>query len=93
MYQQCCEEMKEHLRGGEVAIEFLGKFREYGISYLDGGSSIQTIRYCPWCGAQLPASLRERWFDEIERLGLEPGDANIPEKYLTERWYLEDDAE
>ena len=27
---------------------------EFGIRIHDGGSSFVSIRYCPWCGAQLP---------------------------------------
>ena len=28
-----------------------------------------TINFCPWCGTQLPESLRDRWFEELELLG------------------------
>jgi hypothetical protein len=33
---------------------------------------IQTIEYCPWCGARLPSSLRDEYFERLEQLGLEP---------------------
>lgn len=65
----CCQEMKHHLKEGEVAVVYLEKLREYGIRILDGGDSIQVIRYCPWCGACLPRSLRDEWFRQLELLG------------------------
>lgn len=33
---------------------------EYGIIIHDGGSSFSVITYCPWCGAKLPESKRDR---------------------------------
>ena len=36
----------------------------------------------------ISASLRERWFDELEALGLDdPLAQDIPEKFKTEAWY------
>ena len=60
MNKHCCEEMKVHLDNGEAAINYIAKFREYGIKYLDGGTSFQQILYCPWCGTKLPESLRDQ---------------------------------
>jgi hypothetical protein len=85
--KHCCELMDTMIASGEVAIRFVEKFREYGISYIDGGTSYQIIEFCPWCGKKLPASLRQEWFDALEEMGLEPGDKNIPEKFLTSDWY------
>ncbi len=85
----CCEEMQSALDGGEAAIEFIKKFREYGIPILDGGSSMLRIHFCPWCGKKLPETLRYRWVEELESLGFEPYDDNIPEKFTDERWYQE----
>ena len=83
----CCDNMVSHLRGGEVAICYLEKFRQYGIRVLDGGSSIQTINYCPWCGTMLPGSLRDAWFDMIDQLGFEPDDIRIPSEMLSDEWW------
>lgn len=83
----CCEYMDENINKSDIGIKFFAKFREYGISYLDGGTAIQEIKYCPWCGYELPNSLREQWFEKLEELGLEPDSPNIPEDYLTEAWY------
>jgi hypothetical protein len=71
----------------DIPIIYIPKFREYGIKILDGGTSLQLIKYCPWCGAKLPISLRDKWFDEIYKLNLEPESPEIPEKYLTDEWW------
>lgn len=91
--KHCCEAMATQIADGDVAIRFVEKFREYGIAYMDGGTSYLLIGFCPWCGSQLPKSLREKWFDAIDGLGLEPGDKNIPEKYLTSDWYAHNSGE
>ena len=81
----CCEEMRTHLEDGRLPIVYVPKFREYGIEYPDG-SSIQLIRYCPWCGKTLPASVRQDWFEELDRLGLEPEDL-LPNRMKTDEWW------
>jgi hypothetical protein len=70
-----------------ACVTSVNKFREYGISYLDGGSSCQLICFCPWCGHKLPDSLRDEWFDMLDEKGLEPDSENIPKEFLTEAWY------
>lgn len=86
--KHCCSEMETHLEGKEVDIVFINEFREYGISYLDGGTSMQVIYYCPWCGKKLPPSLRSKWFKQIFSLGLDPDDdKKIPKRFLSEEWY------
>ena len=83
----CCDEMKRHLGDGEAGISYSERFREYGIKILDGGSAILMIGYCPWCGAKLPVSLRDEWFDLLEKLGLEPGDPQVPEEMSSGLWW------
>ena len=83
----CCGEMRMYLELGDVAIRYAAKFREYGLAILDGGSSCITIHFCPWCGQRLPTSLRDRWFEEIERLGLEPESPSLPVRYATDEWW------
>lgn len=85
----CCKEMESYLLSNEVAVRYISKFREYGITVLDGGSSFITIHYCPWCGGKLPDSLREKWFEKLDELGLEPESSNIPNKYLSDKWWSE----
>lgn len=83
----CCKEMERLLAVGEVAMVYVPKFREYGIRVLDGGSSFQVIKYCPWCGSELPGSLRNKWIEELERMNLEPDSPDLPKEYLSEEWW------
>jgi hypothetical protein len=81
--------MRVAIEDQESPITYIDKFREYGLQVLDGGSSHIEIDFCPWCGKKLPESLRDNWFDELERLGIDPyGDA-IPDEFGDERWYNE----
>jgi hypothetical protein len=74
-------------------VTYSPKFREYGIIIHSGGPpgsgsrAKSTIRYCPWCGTKLPESLRDRWFDRLDELGLEPEDA--PESMQDGTWLEE----
>ncbi|SLA68351.1 DUF6980 family protein [Mycobacteroides abscessus] len=85
-----CEGINNAVRMKEVPVNFLSKFREWGIAILDGGSASLTIAYCPFCGSKLPNSLRDVWFDRLQTMGLEPGDPAIPEAMRSDRWWRED---
>jgi hypothetical protein len=79
--------MKHYLDDKTMPIIYLPKFREYGIQILDGGSSFQEISHCPWCGCQLPLSLRDDWFNELEDLGFDEDSSDIPSKYFSDEWW------
>ncbi|WP_128912802.1 DUF6980 family protein [Granulicella sibirica] len=85
--EHCCDMMTTNLAGGETAILFVPKFREYGIRVLDGGSGFIAIEHCPWCGKSLPSALRHVWFKEIESRGFEVGDEAIPTEFLSDAWW------
>lgn len=82
----CCPDMQAHIEGESLHFHYDPKLREYGIRYADDGIRFQLIQYCPWCGSQLPASLREVWFDELDRLELEPEDP-MPDELQDDRWW------
>jgi hypothetical protein len=86
-YQHCCEQMKMAVADPDIPIVYTPKFREYGVRVLDGGSSTLGFMFCPWCGQRLPESLRDVWFDELERRGIDPADGNIPAEFSDETWY------
>jgi hypothetical protein len=76
----------------EIPINGTPKFREIGICVLDGegggiGESNILITFCPWCGGKLPASMRNEWFEELERRGIDPYGDKIPTEFLSEKWY------
>jgi len=70
----------------DAVVGFTPKYQEYGIWIHDGGTSWISIAYCPWCGTRLPESVRDQWFDALDRLGLDPDDDALPRPYEDERW-------
>lgn len=80
-----CDQHAERHDCPDCLVSYIPKFREYGLIVHDGGSSMIVIQFCPWCGTQLPASLRHQWFAELRNLGVEPQDA--PQEYRTDAWY------
>lgn len=82
----------ENFDNADTPIVFSRKFDEYGLKVLDGGSSSILITHCPWCGQKLPESKRDQWFDEMEKLGIDPWTENLPDKYNTDEWFRERDS-
>jgi uncharacterized protein DUF6980 len=80
-----CETMRIVVQGEDRLIEYVDRFREYGIPYGDG--SFQVLSYCPFCGAKLPKSLRDEWFRAIHGMGLEAGDPAMPDEYRSGDWW------
>lgn len=70
----------------DALVTFSARFQEYGRLIHDGGTSACGIDFCPWCGRRLPESQRDRWFDELERRGVDPWEDEIPEPFRDERW-------
>ena len=97
MLRHCCERMQAELDKNcsahdrfqcpDSLIGYVPKFDEYGIIVHDGGSSIVQINFCPWCGTKLPDSKRDRWFDELEKMGVDPAGDSIPKEFQSEIWY------
>ena len=94
----CCDQMKEVVEYvcethadpydcPDNLVDYTSKYDEYGIIVHDGGSTKQAISYCPWCGTKLPESKRDRWFNELEAMGIDPGDDKVPIHYRTDAWY------
>lgn len=97
MANHCCEEMNSRvnvrcaqhdgpLACPDVLISFVAKFQEYGLIIHDGGTASITIDFCPWCGERLPESRRDRWFDELERQGIDPQADEVPAEFQDDRW-------
>lgn len=84
---RCCDLLENAIRDPEYPITEIAKFREIGLTILDGGDSVVILAYCPWCGSRLPASLRDQWFNELERRNIDPDGTEIPNQFLTAEWY------
>jgi hypothetical protein len=84
----CCREMKSYLDEGELSIAYWPKYREFGILYRsNSGSSIQVMRFCPWCGVRLPDSLRGEYYDMLERLGIDWDKEDVPADFKSDKWW------
>ena len=94
----CCKLMTEMIADGRFPVEYGPMFREYAISAVKEGERHivhQQMFWCPWCGKKLPESLREKWFDAIEEMGLDDidilsdidGDPRVPEDMKSDAWW------
>ncbi|MEM7399890.1 MAG: hypothetical protein AAGF48_05595 [Pseudomonadota bacterium] len=70
-------------------------FREFGMPVFDGGPAMTTLKFDPWTGKALPASVRDPFFEEAEKiLGHEVGVLDeeldtLPTAYQSEVWWIE----
>lgn len=92
----CCLEMAwaiahpvETLHQGRNRIlDWDAPWNEYLIPISYDGYKATVIRFCPWCGAQLPASRRKQWYDTLYALGYnDPGEQEIPAEFRSDRWW------
>ncbi len=97
--RHCCTEMRDALINEcgmhaddpfactDLALSYSDTFDEYGIMIHDGGASVLVISYCPFCGAKLPDSRRDDWFDRLEAMGIDdPFAVELPEPYRSGAW-------
>ena len=96
----CCEMMKRNAAcetdafRKDKTIFYSKRFDEYMIPLSEDGVSGICIAYCPWCGKKLPESKRERWFEELEAMGIEFSlldTEQVPPDYLDDSWWRRSD--
>jgi len=102
MEQHCCARMVDAVNSTcdqhpdrydcpDALVAYVPQFREYGLIVHDGGGAPNAshvgIAFCPWCGSELPPSLRDEWFDELDRLGLVPESEDFPEALRSDAWW------
>ena len=81
-----CEGMRRAFEDERVPVVYLPRFREFGLT-VDGGPVIQMIEYCPWCGLALPPSLRDKYFERLDRLGVEVDSNELPLDLRSDAWW------
>jgi hypothetical protein len=64
-------------------VQYDTRFDQY---WVPAGEARQALFYCPWCGEKLPPSQHNRWFDELEALGIDPWKDEVPERYRSSAW-------
>lgn len=67
-------------------MTYIPKSREYGL-LVDGGPVVQTITICPWCGSELPPSLRVPFVETLEALGIDPYEGDVPIDFRSDAWW------
>jgi len=90
----CCKDLNLMIENEDKLynIEYDTLTREFFIKSIEG-PYIRTIDYCPWCGSKLPSSLRDKWFDILEKeYGLDSPDSvdqcnKVPAEFLTDEWW------
>jgi hypothetical protein len=75
------------VREPEYPLGYSPQVREYSLCILDGGESGLLLSVCPFCGAQLPLSLRSRWIERLEAIGLDLGAEKIPPDLSSDSWW------
>lgn len=91
--KHCCPDMQYMVEEENNSIIFVPQYREYGVPIQDGGSSYLLMKYCPWCGTKLPDSLRDEFFDILEKLGIDyPCPKNkLPKAMRSDKWWQDDE--
>lgn len=79
---ETCDMHPNRAECDDLLIEHRQEWDEYAIIK---GQVLMLIHYCPWCGAKLPPSQRERWYREVEVKGLDR--ENLPVAYTTRAWF------
>jgi len=67
-------------------VEYDLRFDDYSITVEAEAKIRQQLFFCLWCGAELPPSRRDDWFDRLEKLGVDPWDEDVPEEFRTDAW-------
>ena len=75
--------MDRHGQNDWGSVRYDPRFDEY---WVPAGNARQALFYCPWCGVKLPASQRDRWFDQLEAMGIDPWGNDLPNRYRDDTW-------
>lgn len=67
MRKHCCSDMEDILQIPEAEVKYLSQFREYILESRVDKPICLALNYCPWCGSRLPSSLRDIFFDTLEK--------------------------
>lgn len=85
---QACPDHPDRFDCPDAILDSSPQFNEYGFIVHDGGTGTIGLAFCPWCGARLSESMRERWFDQLGRRGFDdPLTQDIPGEFRTAAWW------
>lgn len=94
--RHCCLDMAyaisepvliEH-QGANPVIHWIAAWNEYLIPVSLKGYSSTDIRFCPFCGAKLGETLRQKWYKTLRAMGYDdPGEQEVPEEFNSDAWW------
>jgi len=94
--KHCCDLMDKFTEDPRIGIGYSEKFREYYINLIHQ-PAVQGVFFCPFCGDKLPLSLRDLWFEILEKNYKinDPWDEDqeklIPKDFETDKWWKKRD--
>lgn len=82
----CCDNMDSALHDGEHPLYYSSAYQEFGMR-LSSKYEYSVLNHCPWCSEKLPISRRDKWFDSLENINIDPWESDIPIQYLSSAWW------
>jgi hypothetical protein len=87
----CCGALDYQIDAEYCPVDHNKKWREYSIRDFNS-TSLSIMLFCPNCGTKFPTSLRDEWFDALEKeFGLddpmESDRKKVPKEFLSDEWW------
>jgi hypothetical protein len=85
----CCLTMDVHLSKEGTIVHYDSQYREYTIGFPNGGV---IIAHCMFCGKAFPGSVRDEWFEILEKeyeleSPNEEDEKKVPQEFWTDEWW------
>lgn len=94
-----CKEHPDPWDCPDVVLVYSPTFREWGIPVRNQprfrADCQITVSHCPWCGVELPRSLRTEYFERMDELGVDDAlcsNRGVPVPYRSDAWWRSDPA-
>jgi hypothetical protein len=86
----CLELCSELLNDGSL-LHYSPKYREYGLR-IPKTTGYMLMNFCMFCGKKLPESVRDKWFDILEKeyeleSPMEQDKKKVPRDFWTDEWW------
>ena len=91
----CCGALDYQIESSFCPVKYNDQWREYSIRDFKS-TSLSLMMFCPNCGTRLPSSLRNDWFEILEKeYNLEDPDdedkKQVPKEFLSDEWWRKRD--
>ena len=89
----CCSKMDYVIQDERIPLKYSPVIRSYFLPFITMKGVVHPITHCPWCGKELPKSLRKEFFEILEQeYGIEANvdilkNQNIPEEFKSDAWW------